>query len=605
MKRKFLIVTLFLFSAFLAQAKSLPVVTVFTFLYNGTAVSPLSQAVSDSFQTYLLQTGAFDIVEQSQINSVIKQQGFQSSGLTNDSDAIKVGEILNAKYIIVGSVSKLQTLYSVSTRLINIETGKIEKAEQIMAADETSLLSNMQLLAVKVAGVNINRSSGYIENQANAQGAKGFLYIKCSETELSLTITNMKGALIYEGETPASLEIPFGNYNVKAIDKKHLYKDYETTLIIDNEKRLTIQINPEPNFYTLEVLGKGGDLFIDGIGRGAIPTTVRVSQDAHTVKIVPHSSNYEIFEQKLPLTNETKTKTLSVTFIPISIKLLVTTKPAAEFKFWIDNTYMGTTPDKFMLPCGIHTFKFEGEIEDPYLKTTKMVSREFEVELLPEHAKKGKLEFSFDTASTIGSSSSDINYGSSYGGANIQTTSSDNYNFSQVASNEIDTTRKGSNIYFDIAFKVLSDLEEKKNRFAVDFGIGYHYQLEKNLLGMGLGMGVAFNALENSASSSTEPSATKILCGIDFSYRYKLFDLLSLGLIWTPSFAYEKYQANKIGTQIEPAVFFENELAALISIDYSLFTFYYKVGANFINSKSVSQINLLNELGISISVPVN
>lgn len=596
---------LFLFMALILQAKTSPVVTVFPFLYNGLAANGLSQAVSDSFQNYLYQTGAFDIVEQSQINSVIKQQGFQSSGLTNDSDAISVGEILNAQYIIVGTVSKLQTIYSVNARLINIETGKIEKSEQIMAADESSLLSNMQILAVKIAGVNINRTSGYIEGQASEGAAKGLLYIKCNEAELYLTITNMTGNLIFEGTTPASLEITFGNYNIKAIDKKKLYKDYESTIIVDTEKKINIQIKPDPSFYTLEVLGKNGDLFIDGVGMGSIPTTVRVSQAEHTVRVIPHSSNYENFEQKLPLTSDTKTKTLSVTFIPISIKLLIATTPANEFNFFLDNKYMGTTPDKFMIPCGIHLFRFEGTITDPYLNVSKEVVKEFEIEILPEHQKKGKLEFNMETASTIGGSSSSGNSGN-YGGANIEGSSGD-YGFSQISTGEKDDTRKGSNIYFDVAFKIITEFEQNKNRLGIDFGLGYQYQLMKNNFGIGLAMGVVLNALDDSSSSrSSGNDSTKIACGLDFSYRYKLFDLLSLGAIWTPAIVIEKFGTSEFGSPSpSSAVLFENEIGAIIGIEYSYFGFYYKIGANFSSGNSTTRTNIINELGLSISIPVN
>ena len=60
---------------------------------------------------------------------VLKEQGFQQSGCTTDECMVQIGRLIGVQKIIGGSISKVGNIYSVSSRIVNVETGEIEKTE--------------------------------------------------------------------------------------------------------------------------------------------------------------------------------------------------------------------------------------------------------------------------------------------------------------------------------------------------------------------------------------------------------------------------------------------------------------------------------------------
>jgi len=82
--------------------------------------------LSNALRTALVKTGAFDMMERSQIDEILKEQGFQSSGACNDASCIvEIGQLLSVKYMFLGNIGKIGETYSVSVRQIDVATGKV------------------------------------------------------------------------------------------------------------------------------------------------------------------------------------------------------------------------------------------------------------------------------------------------------------------------------------------------------------------------------------------------------------------------------------------------------------------------------------------------
>jgi len=82
------------------------------------------KGLSDMLINTLYETGKFSIVERSQIDQVIKEQGFQQSGLTNEQLA-EMGNILGVKSVLVGTVNLIASEYNVDVRAVDVESGEI------------------------------------------------------------------------------------------------------------------------------------------------------------------------------------------------------------------------------------------------------------------------------------------------------------------------------------------------------------------------------------------------------------------------------------------------------------------------------------------------
>jgi WD40 repeat protein len=74
------------------------------------------------------------LVERDAIESILKEQQFQLSGLTEDQ-GVSVGKILKADVVLLGNVGKLGTSIVFSARLINVETGKVMKGREVICEE--------------------------------------------------------------------------------------------------------------------------------------------------------------------------------------------------------------------------------------------------------------------------------------------------------------------------------------------------------------------------------------------------------------------------------------------------------------------------------------
>jgi TolB-like protein len=84
-----------------------------------------AQFLSDRLRTELFETGTFQVVEREKMNTILKEQGFQQSGCTSVECAIEIGQLLNVTVMVAGSIGKIEEIYSISIRMIDVETGAI------------------------------------------------------------------------------------------------------------------------------------------------------------------------------------------------------------------------------------------------------------------------------------------------------------------------------------------------------------------------------------------------------------------------------------------------------------------------------------------------
>jgi len=85
--------------------------------------------MTEFFKSVLIKTGKFDVLDRSHIRKILDEQHFQSSGITDVNKVVKVGKLINAQYVFIGTYSILDTLFMLNVDMINIQTGKIEKSE--------------------------------------------------------------------------------------------------------------------------------------------------------------------------------------------------------------------------------------------------------------------------------------------------------------------------------------------------------------------------------------------------------------------------------------------------------------------------------------------
>jgi hypothetical protein len=108
--------------------------------------------ISELIRTEMVNTGVYTVIERNQMDMVFKEQGIQQTGVINDAYAIKMGELLSAQKILIGTVMQLGDAIIISGRIVDIEKGIAEFAVNQSAANENELLEATRLFCKKLTG---------------------------------------------------------------------------------------------------------------------------------------------------------------------------------------------------------------------------------------------------------------------------------------------------------------------------------------------------------------------------------------------------------------------------------------------------------------------
>lgn len=88
----------------------------------------MSAGISDTFMTALSKSDKITLVERSQVEKVVKEIGLGMSGFVDEVTAAKVGKFVGVKKIVVGSYLQVEWKIILNVRLIDVETGKVDRA---------------------------------------------------------------------------------------------------------------------------------------------------------------------------------------------------------------------------------------------------------------------------------------------------------------------------------------------------------------------------------------------------------------------------------------------------------------------------------------------
>ena len=84
------------------------------------------RAFTDRLRAELFNTKHYKVIEREMMELLIKEQGFQQPGCSTDECMVEVGKLIGVEKIVSGSINKVGKTYSVSSRIVNVETGEIE-----------------------------------------------------------------------------------------------------------------------------------------------------------------------------------------------------------------------------------------------------------------------------------------------------------------------------------------------------------------------------------------------------------------------------------------------------------------------------------------------
>lgn len=102
----------------------------------------LGEAVAEILRTELIDTQRFRVVERAQIDKALSELMFQQSGAIDENNVVEIGKFLGTDLIIIGSVVKIGSSYTINSRTIDIKTGEATSGKTVTGND-LNLLTNL------------------------------------------------------------------------------------------------------------------------------------------------------------------------------------------------------------------------------------------------------------------------------------------------------------------------------------------------------------------------------------------------------------------------------------------------------------------------------
>ena len=150
MKTKLFCIMLMSASIFGYAQEDISRVAVIPFDAKGTSQVE-AEVMTEMFETELVKTGGFLVIEQNQMDEILKAQAFSLSGCTDESCAIEIGKLLAAEHIIQGSLSRISDQYILNTKILDVTSGANLKAESVTADNLDDMRDYLTLIAYQFA----------------------------------------------------------------------------------------------------------------------------------------------------------------------------------------------------------------------------------------------------------------------------------------------------------------------------------------------------------------------------------------------------------------------------------------------------------------------
>jgi len=86
--------------------------------------------LSDVFNSQLVQTEEFTVVDRNRTKAILAEQGFQQSEACSQVECVvEAGKILKVQKMFFGAIGKVGRVFNVTIQMVDVETGKIQLTE--------------------------------------------------------------------------------------------------------------------------------------------------------------------------------------------------------------------------------------------------------------------------------------------------------------------------------------------------------------------------------------------------------------------------------------------------------------------------------------------
>ena len=151
--RVLIVIIFLLFTGLSVHAdKEKPTITVLPF-QSVEVPESVSVVISTLFETNLVNTGAYTVLSQGERDRILKAQEAFTADFADEVQAIRIGELLSAKQIILGTVAILGSKYIINAKIIDVSTSETLAAGSVNASSLDDLdIACLELTTTLVTG---------------------------------------------------------------------------------------------------------------------------------------------------------------------------------------------------------------------------------------------------------------------------------------------------------------------------------------------------------------------------------------------------------------------------------------------------------------------
>lgn len=185
-----------------------------------------ASALTNRLIEELMKTRSFKVIERAQVEEILKEQGINQSGCVDATCIVEAGKLLGAQIMVAGAVDKIGQTYSVSARLVDVETSQMLLTDHIDHKGEIDgLLQKMRELAQALARSELP-SPLLVQLQIIPSPGDAAVYID--------------GQLIGQGMVTRTVSA--GRHTVRVTKNNHV--EWEQTVQLDRNQTFAVTLVP-------------------------------------------------------------------------------------------------------------------------------------------------------------------------------------------------------------------------------------------------------------------------------------------------------------------------------------------------------------------------
>ncbi|MCD6463786.1 MAG: PEGA domain-containing protein [Thermotogae bacterium] len=173
--------------------------------------------ITDILRTELLKTGRITIIEREKINALLKERQLSQIGVT---ESVELGKLLGVEKIIFGRIGKLGDSYVVTVRMIDVESGKVDFAEQYNCQITTESITSVMKEIAQVVQKYLPPIEGEI---AIREGNTVYITLGNKDgvqPEMTLNVYRVKRIKDKEGRVVFEKALEIGKVKVTDVSEK-------------------------------------------------------------------------------------------------------------------------------------------------------------------------------------------------------------------------------------------------------------------------------------------------------------------------------------------------------------------------------------------------